>query len=72
MSKMSSFRTTRESQYVRKSEKNAPQHFHHIVSSLSQKSELENVRLSVSEILAVFVNTLSADCKYSLRNRKNS
>ena len=34
------------------------------------KVELQNVRLSVSEILGVFVNTLSADVMYSLRNRK--
>ena len=33
--------------------------------------ELENVRLSVSEILEVFITTLNADDKYSLRNRKN-
>ena len=35
------------------------------------KIELENVCLSISEILGVFVNTLTADDKYSLRNRKN-
>ena len=35
------------------------------------KLELENIRLSVSEILGVFVNTLTADDKYFLRNRKN-
>ena len=35
------------------------------------KVELETVRLSVSEILGVFVNTLTADDTYSLRNRKN-
>ena len=34
------------------------------------KTESENVRLSVSEILGVFVNTLSADVMYPLRNRK--
>ena len=32
---------------------------------------LENVRLSVSEILGVFINTLTADDKYSHCNRKN-
>ena len=36
-----------------------------------QKIELENIRLSVSWILRVFVNALSADDKYSLRNSKN-
>ena len=35
------------------------------------KIELENVRLSVSEILGVFVNTSTADDKYSLCNKKN-
>ena len=35
------------------------------------KVELENVRLSVSEILGVFATTMTPDDKYSLRNRKN-
>ena len=35
------------------------------------KIESENIRLSVSEILGVFVNTFTADDMYSLRNRKN-
>ena len=35
------------------------------------KSKLENVLLSVSETLALFVNTLTTADKYSLRNRKN-
>ena len=35
------------------------------------KIDLENIRLSVSEILGVFVNTLTADDNYSLNNRKN-
>ena len=35
------------------------------------KIELENVRVRVSETLGVFVNTLTADDKYSLCNRKN-
>ena len=34
------------------------------------KSKLENVALSVFETLRVFVNTLTADEKYYLRNRK--
>ena len=32
---------------------------------------MENVRLSVSEILGVFAITLTNDDKYSLRNREN-
>ena len=32
--------------------------------------ELENIRLSVSEILGVFVESLSADVMYTLHNRK--
>ena len=32
---------------------------------------LENVHLSVSEILVVFATTMTADDKYSLHNRKN-
>ena len=35
------------------------------------KIELENVRPSLSEILGVFVNTLTANDKYYLHNRKN-
>ena len=35
------------------------------------KIELQNNRFSVSEILGVLVNTLTADDKYSLCNRKN-
>ena len=35
------------------------------------QSELQNVPLSVSQILGVFVITLTIDDKYSLRNRKN-
>ena len=35
------------------------------------KIELENVRLSVSKILIAFVNTLNANDKYSVCNRKN-
>ena len=37
----------------------------------SVKIELENVRLSLSGTLAVFVNTSTAVDKYSLRNGKN-
>ena len=43
-----------------------PSHFCIILA----KIELENIRLSVSEILKVFVNTLNASEQYSLRNRK--
>ena len=35
------------------------------------ETESENIGLSVSEIVEVFVNTLAADDKYSLRDRKN-
>ena len=35
------------------------------------KIELENFGLSVTEALAVFVNTLSPNGKYSFHNRKN-
>ena len=35
------------------------------------RTEFENPRLSVLTILGVFVETLTADDKYSLRNRKN-
>ena len=41
--------------------------FHHF----GKNFELENVGLSVSKILGVFVNTLAANDKHSLRNRKN-
>ena len=36
------------------------------------KIELENIRLSVTGIIGVFVNTSTAKDKYSLGNRKNS
>ena len=35
------------------------------------KRELEKIRLTVSQILGVFANTLTADDKYSLRHRSN-
>ena len=35
------------------------------------KIKMGNARVSVSEILGVFVNTLTSDGKYSLRNRQN-
>ena len=35
------------------------------------KMLLKNVYLSVFEIIGVFVNTLTVDDKYSLRNKKN-
>ena len=35
------------------------------------KTELENIRLSVSQILRVFLHTSTADDKYSLPNSKN-
>ena len=37
----------------------------------SAKIELEKFRLTGSEILGVFVNTVTADDKYSLQNREN-
>ena len=62
------FGTPCDSQHVKQSEK-----LHHSTSSFITLAEveLENVRLSVSEILEVFITTLNADDKYSLRNRKN-
>ena len=35
------------------------------------KIKMGNARVSVSEILGVFVNTLTSDGKYFLRNRQN-
>ena len=36
-----------------------------------EKVESENIRLSVSEIVGVFVDVLTADNKYSLHNMNN-
>ena len=70
MSKKPRLRTTCDSQHVKQSEK-----LHHNSPSYCfinlAKIELENVGLSVFQILGVFVNTLPANAKYSLRNRKN-
>ena len=58
-----------DSQHVKQSEKVHQSIsiilFHHLA-----KIELENVCLSASEVPRVFVNTLTADKQYSLRNRK--
>ena len=70
MCKEPRFRPPCESEHVKQFEK-----LHHSTSSDSfitlPKSKLENVLLSVSETLALFVNTLTTVDKYSLRNRKN-
>ena len=70
MSKKPCFGTPCDSQHVKESEKvtKALPPYHFITLA---KIELENVRPSLSEILGVFVNTLTANDKYYLHNRKN-
>ena len=63
ISRQRHFRTPCESQHVKQSLTS------YCLIALAT-SELENVALSVSETLRVFVNTLTADEKYYLCNRK--
>ena len=70
MSKKRRFRTPFDSKHVKQSEKVHQSTsiilFHHIGKNWVGKS-----RFSVFELLGVFVNTLTANDKYSLRTRKN-
>ena len=70
MSKKPRFTTPFDSQHVKHSEKH-PQSTSSYCFITFAKIELENLGLSVSEILGVLFNTLTANEQYSLRNRKN-
>ena len=70
MSKTLRFRTQCDSQHVKQSKKLhrsiSMRIFHHFA-----KSKLENFHLSVSEIVGLFISTLTATDKYCLCNREN-
>ena len=68
------FRTPFDNQPVKVCQtllKSARQHFYHILPSLQAKSNCKLSLVVISEILAMFFSTLTADDKYSLRNREN-
>ena len=74
MSEKPRFRIALDSQHVKGSEtllESAGQHFYHIISSLWQELSCKIYLLVVSEILGMFVNTLSPDDKYSFGNWEN-
>ena len=66
---MPGFRTTFDSQRFKHSEKLQHRTFHHIFSSLCQKLLCKISVLVIFETLGLFVNTFTAEDKYSLRNR---
>ena len=70
MSKTTRVRTPSDRQHDKQSEK-AHRSISNILFITLAKIVFENIRCSVSEIVGVFVNTLTADEKYSLRNRDN-
>ena len=75
MSKKVCFRTALDSQHVTASQillQSAPQQFYHILLSLWVELSWKISLLVISEILGLFVNTLSPDEECSLGNRDNS
>ena len=69
MSKKPRVKTLMDSQHVRGLEtlhKSAMQYFGHIFWSLWKEISSKNSLLVVSEVLRLFVNTLTPDDKYSL------
>ena len=75
MPKKSSFKTPFDSQYVKVIQtlvNSAWKHFYHIFSSPWGKLMIWKMSLLViCEILGRFINTLTADDKYFLRNSEN-
>ena len=74
MSKKSRLRNFFNSQYAEGSQtmlKSAQQHFYHFFLSLSREWIWKMSLLVISEILELFLNTLTADDKYSLRKSEN-
>ena len=74
MSKKRRFRWPFDSQPVKGFQTllNSPwDHFYHMFSWLWGKMTWKMSLLAIWEILGVFVNTLTADDKYSLRNSEN-
>ena len=74
MSKKPQFTTHFDSQHAKASQtllKSATQHWYHLFPLLLGKLNWEIYLFLTSEILDLFVNTLSADDRYSLHNKKN-
>ena len=74
MSKKPRFRTLFNSQHAKGSQtllKSAREHFYYISVTLLEKWSWKMSPLVISEILGLFVNTLTAYDKYSLRNDQN-
>ena len=74
MSETLRFKTPFDSPHAKGSErllKHGRQHFYLILLSFCRKKSVKMTLLVRSEILGLFVNTLNAGDKYSLRNSKN-
>ena len=74
MSKTSRFRGHFEKQHGKRAQtllKSQPQHFYQIYWSMWKQLSWEKSLLVIFKILGLFVNTLTADDKYSLLNRGN-
>ena len=74
ISKKPRFRTLFDSQHVKESQtlvKSAWQYFYHTYSSLGAKLTWKLYPLVICEILEAFVNNLTVDEKYPLRNSDN-
>ena len=74
MSKKPRFRILFNSQHAKGSQtllKSAREHFYYISVTLLEKWSWKMSPLVISEILGLFVNTLTAYDKYSLRNDQN-
>ena len=74
LSKKPRFRARFESQHLKESQilvKSPWECFYHVFSSLSGKLTWKVSALELGEVLGVFVNTLSADDKYSVQYCQN-
>ena len=74
MSKKLRFRTPFNSQHSKRSQslqKSPAKNFYHTISWLRGKFSSNMSLLVISKILGLFVNTLTADDKYSFRNSEN-
>ena len=74
MSKKPLFISPLNSQHVKGSQtllKSAPQQFYNILSSLSAQLIWKTSLLVISQILGLFVNTLTPNEEYFLNNREN-
>ena len=74
MAKKSRFRRPLEKQHGKRSQtllKSERLHFYHIHWSLRREWSWKKLLLVICKILGLFVNTLTADDKYSLLNRNN-